>query len=70
MTENAAERLLNLEETVAHQASEIETLSNTVREQWTEIDLLKKALLRFRDRLTEVEEAGTGPYENTRPPHY
>lgn len=63
-------RLHALEELCAHQASEIDTLSQTVREQWTEIDQLKVALLRFRDRLTEVEESGTGPHENTRPPHY
>jgi len=59
-----------LEELCAHQASEIDTLSDVVREQGKEIDLLKQAILRFRDRLTEVEDAGTGPYANTKPPHY
>ena len=59
-----------MEETIAHQTKEIEDLSSLVREQWQRIDELTLALTRFRDRLTEVEEAGTGPHENTRPPHY
>ena len=63
-------RLQELEELVAHQTAEIDSLSSTVREQWEKIDGLTKAFLRFRDRLTEVEEAGTGPHETTRPPHY
>ena len=49
---------------------ELDTLSKTVREQWEHIDGLTKSMLRFRDRLTEVEEAGTGPHEITKPPHY
>ena len=71
---DAAEtRLQTLEELCAHQASEIESLSDQVREQWDKIDQITKALLRLRDRVTEVEEAGpSGPggHENTRPPHY
>ena len=70
MNNDTDKRLQELEELVAHQASEIDSLSETVREQWEKIDGLTKAFLRFRDRLTEVEEAGTGPHENTRPPHY
>lgn len=62
-------RLQKLEELCAHQSAEIETLSDTVRQQWDQIDLLKKSLLRQRDRLTELEEVGGG-HENTRPPHY
>ncbi|MEE9313941.1 MAG: SlyX family protein [Rhizobiaceae bacterium] len=64
------ERLQELEEIVAHQAADIESLSQTVNEQWQQIDGLTKAFMRFRDRLTEVEDSGTGPHENTKPPHY
>ncbi|MDD9909011.1 MAG: SlyX family protein [Ahrensia sp.] len=64
------ERIQALEELCAHQAHEIDTLSDLVRVQGNEIELLKKAMLRFRDRLTEVEEAGGSPHENTKPPHY
>jgi uncharacterized coiled-coil protein SlyX len=69
-TEKLEKRVEVLEELCAHQTSEIENLSDVVKEQWTEIDGLKKAMLRFRDRLTEVEETGPGGHENTRPPHY
>jgi len=64
------DRLQKLEELCAHQASEIETLSDTVRQQWDKLDGLTKSMMRFRDRLTEMEEAGSGPHENTKPPHY
>ncbi len=71
MSQNSPdERLQMLEELCAHQAAEIESLSDSVRDQWSEIDLLKKALMRFRDRLTEVEESGNGPHVNSPPPHY
>lgn len=68
-----ADRLQALEELNAHQTAEIESLSDQVKEQWQRIDDLTKALLRLRDRMTEMEEAGAtgagGPV-NTRPPHY
>ena len=70
MADDIVERMQKLEEMCAHQADEIESLSQTVREQWEQIDGLTKAVLRFRDRLAEVEEGGAGPHENTPPPHY
>ena len=76
MTHTDDDRLQKLEELCAHQGAEIETLSDTVRDQWEQIDMLKKALLRQRDRLTVLEEAGGGEdgggggHVNTRPPHY
>lgn len=69
MDKDQQNRLQSLEELCAHQTAELETLSDTVRQQWDQIDLLKKALLSLRDRVTEVEETGGG-HENTRPPHY
>ena len=70
MTNSPEDRLQKLEELFAHQADEIESLSETVREQWKQIDILKKALLQQRDRLTELEESGGGGHVNTKPPHY
>lgn len=76
MTHSIDDRLQKLEELCAYQGAEIETLSDAVRDQWDQIDLLKKALLRQRDRLTILEEAGGGEggggggHENTKPPHY
>ena len=69
MSDDLGERLQKLEELTAYQGAELETLSDTVREQWQKIDDLTKSMLRFRDRLTEVEETGGG-HENTKPPHY
>ena len=69
MTDTSEERLQKLEELFAHQSAEIETLSDTVRQQWQDIDILKKAVMRQRDRITELEEQGPG-HENTPPPHY
>ena len=70
MSDSMQERLERLEELTAHQGLEIETLSETVREQWKKIDDLTTAMLRFRDRVTELEESGGGGHENTKPPHY
>lgn len=69
MTDHLLDRIQKLEELCAHQGAEIESLSDTVREQWEQLDQLRLAMLRFRDRLTEVEETGGG-HENTKPPHY
>lgn len=63
-------RVQQLEELCAHQATEIESLSDLVRDQWEKIDGLTAAMMRFRDRLTEVEDSGAGPHINTKPPHY
>ena len=63
-------RMQALEELAAHQAGEIESLSEQVRDQWQRIDDLTASLLRLRDRMSEVEDSGSGPHENTPPPHY
>ncbi|MEO1397731.1 MAG: SlyX family protein [Pseudomonadota bacterium] len=68
-----ADRLQALEELCAHQATEIEALSDQVRQQWERLDQVTQAMLRLRDRVTEVEEGGqggSGGHETTRPPHY
>ena len=70
MAHDQEERLQRLEELCAHQGSEIESLSDQLREQWEKIDGLTKAIMRPRDRLTEAEEARDSPHENTKPPHY
>jgi len=70
MKNDLEKRVEKLEELCAHQSAEIDTLSDTIRDQWEQMELLKKGLLRFRDRLTEVEESGDGGHVNTKPPHY
>ena len=69
MAQSMDDRLQKLEELCTHQASELESLSDTVRQQWDRLDRLTKLAMRLRDRVTEVEEAGGG-HEATKPPHY
>ena len=64
------ERIAALEEANAHLTREVETLSQQTAEQWERIDALTKAMMRLRDRVTEVEEGGAGPHPVTKPPHY
>ena len=40
----------------AHQSAEIETLSDTVRQQWQDIDILKKAVMRQRGLMRKTAE--------------
>ncbi len=69
MSETTQQRLRKLEELCAHQASELDLLSDLVRQQWDRIDQLSALAMRLRDRLTEMEE-NSGSHEATRPPHY
>jgi len=70
VTAELEKRVQELEEMTAHQGAEIDSLSDTMSEQWKRIDELTTAIMRFRDRLSEVEDSGTGPHINTKPPHY
>jgi len=49
MSDDLQLRVDKLEELCAHQSAEIDTLSDTMREQWTRIEELTKALGRFRE---------------------
>lgn len=64
------DRIAALEEANAHLAREVETLSQQTAEQWERIEALTQAVLRLRDRVTTVEEAGENPHAPTRPPHW
>jgi len=64
-------RLDELEVKFAFQQETIESLNNTVTDQWTVIDRLSKALERLQDQVIELEDTtgGTDP-GNIKPPHY
>ena len=66
------ERLTELEVQITHQAAAIEELSEVVRRQGDEIELLKKRadLLLRRAAEAEVSEGGTAPLADQRPPHW
>mgnify|MGYP000288929988 CR=1 FL=1 len=65
------ERLRLLEEKVAFQDETIETLNQTVTDQWKLIDRLKKRLKDMDDQIYELENnAGMNAPANQKPPHY
>ena len=64
-------RLDQLEIRIAYQDETIETLNQTITEQWQEIDRLKRQLARLDDRLREAESRPVGaPQNEPPPPHY
>ena len=69
MTEQE-DRLLRLEETVAHQARVIEELSDQLTEQWKVVEQTRAKLDRLTERFLSLEEQSLEAPAITRPPHY
>ncbi|AEQ52746.1 SlyX family protein [Pelagibacterium halotolerans] len=70
MADNQEQRLIALEERLAHQDRTIEELSAVITGQWREIDRLKRQLAMIDDQIAAVEQlARTGKAEPP-PPHY
>ncbi len=63
------ERIDALEMRLTYQDETIETLNQTITEQWLEIDRLTRQLAELRERLQEAESRAPGP-ANEPPPHY
>lgn len=64
------ERIVTLEETVAHQAKTIEELSDQLAEQWKVVEQTRAKLERLTERFLTLEEAPLDAPAITRPPHY
>lgn len=64
------ERLLRLEETVAHQSRIIEELSDQLAEQWKVAEQTRAKLDRLTERFFSLEEQALEAPAITRPPHY
>jgi uncharacterized coiled-coil protein SlyX len=64
-----SDRIDALEARIAYQDDTIETLNQTITEQWKQIDALKRQVTALSDRLQEAEARAPGP-ANERPPHY
>ncbi|MGW9230073.1 SlyX family protein [Pseudorhizobium sp. NPDC055634] len=64
------ERVVRLEETVAHQAKTIEELSEQLAEQWKVLEQTRAKLDRLTERFLVLEEASVDAPAITRPPHY
>lgn len=64
------DRILRLEETVAHQARIIEELSDQITEQWKVAEQTRAKLDRLTERFLSLEEQALEAPAITRPPHY
>jgi SlyX protein len=64
-----SERIDALESRLAFQDDTIETLNETVTEQWAKIDALTRQLVTLRERLQDAESQMPRP-ANEPPPHY
>nr|WP_154719396.1 SlyX family protein [Ciceribacter naphthalenivorans] len=70
MMADPEDRILRLEETVAHQARVIEELSDQITEQWKVVEQTRAKLDRLTERFLSLEEQGLEAPAITRPPHY
>jgi SlyX protein len=64
------DRILHLEETVAHQTHVIEDLSEQIVRQWTVIEQTRAKLDRLTERFLTLEEQAAEAIPVQRPPHY
>lgn len=70
MTEDNEERLVRLEELVAHQQTAIEDLSRQLTESWKAGEKLRRELSRLSDHFEELEDTADAPPANQKPPHW
>lgn len=64
------DRIMRLEETVAHQGRIIEELSDQLAEQWRVVEQTRAKLERLTERLLTMEEQSHDAPPITKPPHY
>ena len=64
-----SDRIDALEMRLAYQDVTIETLNQTITEQWKQIDALTRQVAELKERLQEAERHAPGPANET-PPHY
>lgn len=70
MTEDTEERLVRLEELVAHQQTAIEDLSRQLTESWKASEKLRRELSRLSDRFEDLEDTADAPPADQKPPHW
>ncbi|WP_320195832.1 SlyX family protein [Agrobacterium rosae] len=70
MADDIENRIIALEETVAHQAKTIEELSDQLTEQWKVVEQTRAKLDRLTDRFLNLEEQSLEAPPITKPPHY
>lgn len=62
-------RIVKMEELIAHQSQQIEDLSDQLAKQWTHIDKLTRKLDDLSEHYADLEEQVGAPTA-TKPPHY
>jgi len=67
--DDLSERIDALEMRLTYQDVTIETLNQTITEQWKQIDALTRKVAELKERLQEAERHAPGP-ANEPPPHY
>ncbi len=70
MTDAVEQRLVKLEELVAHQSTAIEDLSRQLADQWKLTERLRNEYDQLTNRFQEVEEAALGSQQPQKPPHW
>lgn len=70
MTDAVEQRLVRLEELIAHQSTAIEDLSRQLADQWKVSERLRREYDQLTNRFQEVEEAALGSQQPQKPPHW
>ncbi|MCI9866830.1 SlyX family protein [Rhizobium skierniewicense] len=70
MADDSENRIIALEEAVAHQAKTIEELSDQLTEQWKVVEQTRAKLDLLTDRFLNLEEQSLEVPAITKPPHY
>ena len=70
MTQHMENRIIALEETIAHQSKTIEELSDQLTEQWRVVEQTRAKLDRLTERFLNLEEQSLDAPAITKPPHY
>ena len=64
------QRLIQAEETIAHQAKTIDELSAMVARQWDVIDTLERRVDHMIGRMSALEKNLPAPAASEKPPHW
>ena len=64
------ERIMRLEEEIAHLRKANEDLSTELHQHWKQFEMLRKQLGIVEARLSGLQESIDSPIENTKPPHW
>jgi SlyX protein len=68
--ENLSDRVMLLEETMAHQSRTIDELSSELSSQWKIVDHMQYRLDRLIEQFRALEDAALEAPAITKPPHF